>query len=300
MSQSGKRQMTGKGSEKAPAEPTFSELKLRLEPALSKGETPDEAAMTLLWSQVGSDFDRGIQCVADEIKVSEESLLNLLADNAAAEAEAHRVPSQKISWRWVKGHWPEFTFATLVVLVVFLILRASGALAFVSPVLGVSRPVVVRTVSKLPAYRVIRPEDVKQEEAEASPETGAFDSAEKVVGLYTLQPLAAGTVLREPQLSSARLESGDMAGRQLLSLPVKAGMLAASVTPAERVSLLFAPQGSEGHAPAHFILEDVIVLSVDRGSTFPSIVAAAPASANMTELVQRLGTSDVYVMYTVP
>lgn len=286
--------MTDRDGKKSPAEPTISELALKLEPDLTQRETLGEADMTLLWSRVGSDFDRGIQCVADELKVSEAGLLKLLADSAAAEAEAHNTSSPKGFWRWVKAHWPEFTFAALVALAALLILRASGALAFVSPALLPRRQVVVKTVSQLPAYRVIRPEDVKQEEDKAVPEPGTFDSTEKVVGLYALQPIAGNMALRESQLSGTPLEPGDMAGRQLLS--VKAGTPAAWVTPAAHVSLLFTPQGSEGQTHVlPLILEDVIVLSVDRGGT-PSIVVAAPAGTNMTELAQRLGTSDVYVV----
>src|ERR1043165_84540 len=172
--------MTGRDGKKTPAEPTLSELALKLEPDLSQSETLGEADLTLLWSEVGSDFDHGIRRVADKLEVSEDCLLKLLADSAAVEAEARRTSGPKGSWRWIKAHWPEVTFAALAALAVLLILRAAGALAFVSPALAPRRPVVVRTVSQLPAYRVIRPEDVKQEEAEAVPEIGRASCRERV------------------------------------------------------------------------------------------------------------------------
>jgi len=133
----------------------------------------------------------------------------------------------------------------LVILSVLSMVVCAGAFALVYlraddrvQVLAVARPVAAGQTIAVADLRVVR----------VVPDAGVAlvpaATASRVIGRTAVVPLAAGSLLTQSQLGPA---AWPPAGQAVVAVPVKAGRLAAGVTPGVRVLVI--PVAKEGEAP---------------------------------------------------
>jgi len=269
-----------------------------------------------LWEEIGTDFPVGVTRLENTTQVPKAILLEILAD-ATKEIESEqqwwsrltawvarrKVVRTLIGWwkkprPWARSwyrtpfarHWPEFLVLVLVLtLLLFLI---AGALRGRNSVLVVPE-------TGLSAFHVISEADVKILPAIYVP--GALSSKEEAVGHYLLQQVPGGSRLYDNQLSKVKLSDTDVSCRQVVSLPLKAASVSTTLSPLDRVSLLFSPRDNdkksavgdnEGKA---LRVDDVIVLAVNRQGDAASVVVAI--RADMEKVATLLGNSDIVVFH---
>jgi len=124
---------------------------------------------------------------------------------------------------------------------------------------------------------------------------GAFTSIDEVRGRYTLENLPGGSTLSSNQVLSSELSS-KMAGRIILSVPIKAGSYVSTMkTPCEAIMVL-SPRKEDGAGgvAASF---DVIVLRFDKaGETTSAIVGIQKDQFDKASSL--LGSHDVLLAQT--
>lgn len=168
---------------------------------------------------------------------------------------------------------------------------------FVEPELMLAKQVVVKAPTGLPAFHILAHEDIEVKEIPIVPE--AFNKPEEMIGRFLLESVPQGAILRAEQLSDIRLSHQEMAGRQLLILPVRVETLIPAIKPKAHVSLLFSPQEHTVHTSQPFFLRDVLVLAVHRHGESASIVVAINQDA-LEKVIPLVGTSGVFILQPVP
>jgi hypothetical protein len=239
-----------------------------------------------LWAEVGGDPAEGVQRVARVTGIAQERLVHLLKMRALAE-----VPP---GYSWWRQHLADLAAVVSVVCGVLLIARAFGALAALPPPVG--HPpwaVVVRDAADLPPFSEIRAEDIVLRRGVWEP--GVLGDAADAVGRVTLGLLRKGTAVRAADVGPPGVGETDLAGRRVLTLPVKQSNLPPSVRPGDRVLVVLTAREQAQRAPAGALLSDSIVLSVARRGDGAALVAAVPA-AEMPGAAALLGGADVLVV----
>lgn len=258
-----------------------------------------------LWESIGPKFSVGITRLGTETGITKEQLIEVLAEGAQ---EPETAPGEY--WTRFKAWRPVRSFALLWMslwskvpapafwpeLVALLILCVLVGLLLAHAVWKIDT-VMVKTETGLPAFHVIKEDDLEVKQAINIP--GSLTSKSSAVGHYLLQQLPKGARLYDKQISKAKLSDEDSANRHVLSVPVKAGAIIPTLSPLDRVRLLFSPRHTNeandnaGAVPNVTSIDDVIVLSVNRQGDSSSIVVAL--RADLAEVAKLLSTSDVLV-----
>ncbi|GAB4383398.1 MAG: hypothetical protein Kow00121_45200 [Elainellaceae cyanobacterium] len=250
---------------------------------LQKIKTVDD-----LWNVIGQDFDQGIQQLANNAGIAEEDLCEQLARQGFTEAK-------RDNSCWLTRHWLDL-ISILALLILFETgLRALGLLAPLHHILGLPHDVVV-SVTDLPAFHVVSKKDIK---IRSPTEPGTFSKLEDVIGHYTLQPIQRGSILREEQISAAKLLDTDLTNRQILSLPINLNAMATVAVAGSHVDLLILPKAPSTStdvlkAPT---LKDVIVLAVEQRSDGANLIVAINGDTAFEAAKPLLGISDILILY---
>jgi hypothetical protein len=258
-----------------------------------------------LWESIGPKFVDGIARLETQTGVNKELLIQVLAEGACEPELATgehwprfkawlqaRWPILAGKWLWSKipalAYWPE-----LLALLILIVLAA----LLLTHAVWKRDTVMVKTETGLPAFHVINDNDLEVKRAINIP--GSLSSKSDAVGHYLLQQLPKGARLYDNQISKAQLSDEDAAHRHVLSVPVKAGAISPTLSPPDRVRLLFSPRRDNetntnpSAAPDVISIDDVIVLAVNRQGESSSIVVAL--KADLAEVARLLSTSDVIV-----
>src|SRR5215204_6300419 len=244
-----------------------------------------------LWALIGPNFKEGITRVATTTRIEEAQLHEILK----LEALAYNAPIKPWSrfFFQVRRHWGEVLALIIIGILLSLL------------ILNAIRPrdtVVVSASNGLPAFHIIEPGDVRREKMFTVHDS--FTSESEVIGRYLLQPVSAKTVLLKSQVGAAELKE-QLTGRRIVTLPVKSGVISSTLAPGSRVRLLFSPRNANdpktsttwtlSQAIANFIINDVIVLSVNRQVDSASITVAMKNEEDLTRAFALLNTSDILI-----
>jgi hypothetical protein len=245
-----------------------------------------------LWATIGPNFKEGIQRVAETTRIEEQQLREILKQQALA----YSTPSVKFWSRFffqVGRHWGE----VLAVIVIGILL----SLLILSAIRR-QDTVVVSASNGLPAFHIIGPGDVRREKMFTVHDS--FTSESEVLGRYLLQPVSPKAVLLKSQVAGAELKE-QLRERQIVTLPVKSGVISSTLAPASRVRLLFSPRNTNdpktsttptlSQPIANFIIDDVIVLSVNRHGDSASITIAFKNEEDLIRALPLLNTSDILI-----
>jgi flagella basal body P-ring formation protein FlgA len=156
--------------------------------------------------------------------------------------------------------------------------------------------VVVKAPTGLQAFHVLGPDDLELKET--TMEVGAFTALEKVTGRYLLESAPPGTIVRTSQVSTIRLSSDEVTGRQVLTVPVRVETLIPAVGPGSRIALLFARHDTTDARSPSLLLEDVLVMAVYQQSNAAVVVAVD--RSDVQQVVAWLGASDIFILQPVP
>jgi hypothetical protein len=231
-----------------------------------------------LWESIGTKFANGISSLSTQTSVDKELLIQILAEGAY---EPELVPDENRAK--LKSYWPELLGAIILTLLAALLLSHAAL-----------RVDTVMVKTQLPAFHVIKEEDLEVKQTINIP--GSLTSPSSVVGHYLLQQVPKGARLYANQISKVSVE--DAAERQVLSVPIKAGGISPTLSPPDRVRLLFSPRRNETNnntnAAANVTsIDDVIVLSINRQGDSSSIVVAL--KGDPVEVSKLLSTSEVII-----
>jgi hypothetical protein len=254
-----------------------------------KGITSDEVSklrrpeigvesIEILWERVGQDLNDGITNLARDTGIPAERLCSLLITEALADE------GTRLSQRWLD----------IVLVIGPIILLALAVRAYVPfPWWPARVQQVVVGAADLPAFHLIGGADVIVKRAPAEP--GTFAALSDVLGRYPLRPVPAGATLRTDQVSTIKVSPSDLAGLDLLSVPISRDRLTAAAVPGARVSLLFSPREAAPGGPQPLILNNLLVLALEpRGDTVALTVATRRDDAQRAAALY--GTSDVVVL----
>lgn len=239
-----------------------------------------------LWSQVGSDFDEGIQEVATATKVNEEVITALLiADSLGQLNIKYRLLS---SFRNQHG----IAYSTLKTLLIAVVLATLVYLSYraVSKI-DFPQQVVVANPRGIPAYRVITITDITQKRVLFRRGKTVSDPA-SVIGGYALTKLDPNARIRDDQILPVA-DSKQISGRYIVSVPVKTNSLVLTPKPGSQIALLLTPDTSNNKAPATSVVYGVF-LGVEQREGGPAVVVAVN---NMEQINGLLGgTATIGIM----
>ena len=245
-----------------------------------------------LWSCVSRDPKTGITQVADKTKVSRELLVGLLAVESVGRARRRGAAPTAVP------HSLEYLRQRVENLIIALTLTLNVAVALVLVWMGLSlgniyrKQVVVKNPDGLAAFRAIKADDLEVKSTLFT-EAKTFGDVNAVVGRYPLKALPSHSTVRESQLLPAHLGK-DFEGRRLVSLPLKTGSLPITVPPYAVVTLLLFPRSPADKTSPPVILENTMLLRVDRQGDSNSILVALSAEG-FEAAKSVLGISDVVV-----
>lgn len=238
-----------------------------------------------LWACISRNVDQGIARVATETRMSRDVLFAFLITDALYEPKRRsdwlRGRAQRL-WGTRGNLWPDLLLLTLPFLILVLGLRGQ----YLNQ--SVVQRVAVNSGVTLPAFAAI---DINKLTTRAViDERGSFASVNDLKLRYPLRDLAPGEVLKDEHLVPSGL-SGRIAGRRLLSLPIKNSHSAESVQPMDQVRLILAPRDKEISGVA---IDDVIFLSRKKEGKTTFVLVAIPEN-KLTQIEGLLGTCDIFV-----
>jgi hypothetical protein len=240
---------------------------------VSKLKDNDVITVADLWEAIGSDFPDGIKNVAKLTGVEEAKLREVLKQEAVA-------PQAK----FVGRYWRELLAVVIGAILLFLLIRNA-----------VRRhdTLVVIAPSGLSAFHVIQTGDVQP--AKMFSVHDSFTAENQVIGRYLLQPVSTGAVLLNSQLGPPELKE-QLNGRQVVTMPIKSAAISSTVRPASRVRLLFSPRNpDDSKTITDLIIDDVIVLAVNRQGDSSSITVALKNKDDLAKTLLLLSTSDILI-----
>jgi hypothetical protein len=238
-----------------------------------------------LWERIGQDPDHGIEALAAQAGIDDDRLTDLLAEQAVHE-------SRPGIGTWLERHMLEWAL-----IAAFLALVLSAVLSRSMTTDAAPKELVVASEVGLSAFHLIGAGDVRLVEGPAEP--GTFTSSKDVEGRYSFQAIPAGVPLRSEQLSAVRLSPQDLDGRQILTMPIAKATLSATAVAGGRVSLLVSPRDGSETSLQPLLLDDVILLAVERDGDATSVVVAINAD-EIAALAALLGRSEIFVLQPVP
>jgi SAF domain-containing protein len=242
-----------------------------------------------LWARVGAGFNDKGELRAD-IPIEKDRLIILLAAQGVREADQAGTP-------WPRRHWLDLALILSLVILILLIARAASAFVGAPRPLGLYDAVVVSKDKALAPFHVIGPDEVTQQSMPHAP--GTFSTKDDVVGRYTLQAIPANTTLRTSQLSAARLSQADLADRAIISTSIKTGAISPAIVPGARVALVLSPRQPTEKGTSPLVVQDTILLAIDKQGDTTSITVAVKAS-ELAQVAPLLGSSEVFVSQPAP
>lgn len=238
-----------------------------------------------LWQMIGPNFETGIQRVTEITGVSKDQLYEILKQQV--------VPYNKSFIPRMRHHWLEVLALIIIGVLLTVLIRNS---------IQRQDTLVINAPNGLPAFHIIASGEVRSEKR-----FGRYDSftgESEVIGSYLLQPVSHNAVLRKSQLASPALKE-QLTGRQVLTIPVKSSAITPTIEPASRVRLLFSPRTPAeyktsttpdlSHIIANFIIDDVIVLSIQRQGDSSSITVAFKNEEDRKKALALLTTSEILI-----
>jgi hypothetical protein len=238
-----------------------------------------------LWRAIGSDFDAGLAQLSSDTGVDRDDLIAVLAEGAKP-----RQPGIKAGEVLVA--------LALVILLIALAWRLSSVwLPSDASFRAQGSMGYVVATKYLPAFHIIEDGDV-QLSAKATPSEG-FQKIEDVMGHYLLHPLAAEEAIEQDQLSPVRLTASDMAGRVIVSIAIEPGALNPNIAQGSYVTLLLSPRDATEAGQLTSVEVDAIVLKIDALED-KVVLTVAIEEGRKSELGAMLGTSDLFILQSVP
>lgn len=237
-----------------------------------------------LWAAIGSEFEEGIKKVAATTQITEAQLREILKQ----EAVAGELQSNTAEGRFVfvlRRYWRELLALLIIVVLLSLLVRN---------VIPRRDTVVVTAANGLPAFHVIQADDVHP--ARMFRVEDSFAVENDVIGRYLLQPVSHGAVLLKSQLGPAPLKE-QLNGRQVLTIPIRVAALSSTIRPASTVRLVFSPRNQDVSKinKTDLILNDVIVLAINRQGDSSAITVALKNVEDLTKALLLLSTSDILI-----
>jgi hypothetical protein len=239
-----------------------------------------------VWRTIGTDFDSGINALAEKTTIPKSRLVEALTIAAVREAEAGPPPL----------HRQHRLQGVLLLMLPFAALGVLLVRAFVLPATNAVTPIVYQVVAKpsggLPALHLIEAGDL---ERRLTPfQAGALTATDQAVGRQTQRAIASGAPVRESHLSAA----GEPA-RQLVSVPVLRGRLSPDLKAGGRATLLFYPRGRAQSPTQPTSIADIPVTAIDRSSS-PLTLVVAMTPEQLAAATPLLATSEVVVVQPKP
>jgi hypothetical protein len=248
------------------------------------------ASVEELWLSIGPKFEKGIASFSGQ-DFKREQVVGILILGACAP-----VPKSTGKWHrfsfWLMNHGLELV-ALIIILILFSLL-----------LLKVSRKqdtVVVTTSSELPVFHVVLPGEAGPKKLFKVP--GSFANKGDVEGRYLLQGVSPGTILLENQLGPSELR-GQLDGRSVLTIPIRAGAISSMIAPASHVCLLFSPHSRDPKSAAtplptpsihDLSIDAAIVLTINRQGDASSITVAVRNNEDLIKTINLSSTSDVLI-----
>jgi hypothetical protein len=156
---------------------------------------------------------------------------------------------------------------------------------------------VVTADGGLPAYRIVTSDAIATRTGPAAAKNAAAPGS--IPGRYTLQPLAAGSVVSASSISERALPADALKGRKIVSLTAGAdGMPAVSVP--EQVTLLFSPLPAQTPQSAATVeAVDALLLNTRREGD-RVLLDVAVTDADLLRIGRVAGQSRVVVAVREP
>ena len=240
-----------------------------------------------LWEEIGSDFRSGVARVV-AMGIDEAQVKEILNQEAVA-GEARSNSSRDRFAFFLSRHWREVLALVIAVVLLALLVRN---------VLQRRDTLVVTAPNGLPAFHVITADDVEPARMFRVDDSIAVES--DVIGRYLVQPVAPRAVLLNSQLGPAHLK-GQLNGRQVLTIPIKATAISSTIRAGSTVRVLFSPrpdvtrQDIPTTGTPDLIIPDVIVLAINLQGDSSAITVAFKTGDDLTKVLLLLSTSDLLI-----
>jgi hypothetical protein len=235
-----------------------------------------------LWSQVGADFDAGIENVSKKAEIAKDTVTALLI--------AESLDQLRIKHGWLSSfrNRYQWTYKGLRFLLVLVVVLALGyGLYRLAQRIPFPQQLVVTNPRGVAAYRAITKDDVAFRKVLFRSEKSVNDPSQ-VVGRYALAKLKTGASIRNDQLLSAEL-SNAIQGKYIVSVPIKASALAPTPKAGDKLTLL-AVAAPVNNQPQTISSVDVILLGVEQRDGRPILTVAVADLQNVNAIT---GTSTI-------
>ena len=227
-----------------------------------------------IWASAESCGAVALDAAAKALGVSKEDALELLAQDALADARTFASPRT--------SHFMDLAVVlTLAGLVVF------SWFAYHQPIAGRPMRVTIAAANGVKILQIIAPSDVELKPAQEV--RGSFAKLDEVVGRYALKPMKKDELVIARDLSSNPLP-GKLAGRSQLLLPLNSGPLANTLSLPGIVSVIATPKCDRTN-PKPLALVDVYIMAFN-SSTNPTAAVVAVTSDQLALLTPILGCSE--------
>jgi hypothetical protein len=218
-----------------------------------------------LWSQVGADFDKGIENVSEKAAIEEDAVTALLI--------AESLGQLRIKHGWLSSFrnrykWTYEGLRFLLVLIVVLALAYALYRRIPFP-----QQIVVTNPQGISAYRAITKDDIAVRKVLFTSDK-SLDDLSQVVGRYALTKLNSSAPILKDQMLPAEL-SNEINGKFIVSVPIKASALVPTPKGGDKLSLL-AVAAPANNQPQMISVVDVILLAIEQRDGGPMLVVAVP------------------------
>ena len=221
-----------------------------------------------LWSRVGEDYDHGIEQVARDSKVPNEVITALLVAEGLGQAR-------------IKHGWLNQSLILTVLLAVLLL--ALGSWLFTMRT-NLPQQVVVVNPRGIQPFRVIAEDDVALKRVPFRRGQTVSD-LQTAIGSCALTKLEPQTPIRSDQILPANTSSG-IAGKFIVSVPVKMNSLVLAPKSGSRIALLPLSEASKNTADTPLTSPiEAILLGIDERKEISSLIVAVDSVEKINSLV---------------
>jgi hypothetical protein len=229
-----------------------------------------------LWSQVGADFDKGIENVSEKAAIEEAALTALLI--------AESLGQLRIKHGWLSSlrNRYKWTYKGLrFLLVLIVVLALAYGMYRLSQRIPFPQQIVVTNPQGISAYRIITKDDIALRKVLFTSDK-SVDDLSQVVGRYALTKLNPSTPILKDQMLPAEL-SNEINDKFIVSVPIKASALVPTPKAGDRLSLL-AVAAPANNQPQLFSAVDVILLAIEQRDGGPILVVAVQDLQNVNAI----------------
>jgi len=229
-----------------------------------------------LWSQVGADFDVGIENVSEKAEVAKNTVTALLI---AESLDQLRINHGLLSSFRSRNQWIYKRLRFLLILIVVLAL--GYGLYRLAQRIPFPQQLVVANPQGVSAYRAITKDELAFRKVLFRSDNSVNDLSQ-VVGRYALTKLNPGAPITNDQLLSAEL-SNEIHGKYIVSVPIKASALVAAPKAGDKLSLL-AVAAPANNQPQTISAVDVILLAIEQRDGGSILAVAVPDLQNVNAI----------------